>query len=63
MAVRFYPTIGIKNLKIRSYDNTGRQIAEKTVQLSEGSQHFVLVRTVDNTMYAYPSQKIWSQNI
>lgn len=60
LAARFYPPNGLKKIKIRSYDSKGKKIAEQTVKLSKGNRHFVLVRSIDKTMYAYPSKKIWS---
>ncbi len=60
MAARIYPKKGLKTLKIRSYDSEGKQLAEETVKLNDGNSHFVLVRTIDETMFAYPSKKIWS---
>ncbi len=60
MAARIYPPKGLKTLRICSYDKKGRKVAEQTIKLSQGDRHFVLVRSLDNTMYAYPSKKIWS---
>ena len=60
MAARIYAPKGLKSLKVRSYNSQNKMIAEKTVKLSKGDQHFVLVRTINETMYAYPSKKIWS---
>ena len=60
LAARIYAPKGLRKLKIRSYDKKGKQIAQKTVKLGKGSRHFVLVRSIDKTMYAYPSKKIWS---
>ncbi len=60
LAARFYPPKGLKKLKIKSYDGKGKKLAEQTVKLNKGSRHFVLVRSIDETMYAYPSKKIWS---
>lgn len=60
MAARIYAPMGLKLLKVRSYNSQNKMIAEKTVKLSKGSQHFVLVRSINETMYAYPSKKIWS---
>lgn len=60
MAARIYAPKGLKSLKVRSYNSQNKMIAEKTVKLSKGGQHFVLVRTINETMYAYPSKKIWS---
>ncbi len=60
MAGRFYAPKGLRTLKIRSYDRAGKLLAEKKVKLNKGNQHFVLVRSMDKTLYAYPSKKIWS---
>lgn len=60
MAARIYSPKNLKSLKIRSYNSNNAMIAEKIVRLSEGTQHFVLVRSIDKTLYAYPSKKIWS---
>jgi uncharacterized protein len=60
LAARIYAPKGLKSLKVRSYNSQNKMIAEKTVKLSEGNQHFVLVRSINETMYAYPSKKIWS---
>lgn len=60
LAARIYAPNGLKKLKIRSYDSKGRKLAEKIVKLGKGSRHFVLVRSIDKTMYAHPSKKIWS---
>ena len=60
LAARFYSPKGLKKIKIRSYNSKGKKIAEQTVKLSKGNRHFVLVRSIDKTLYAYPSKKIWS---
>lgn len=60
LAGRIYAPKGLKTLKIRSYNSKNKMLAEKIVKLSEGSQHFVLVRSVNETLQAYPSEKIWS---
>jgi hypothetical protein len=63
LAGRIYAPKGLKTLKIRSYNSKNKMLAEKIVNLSEGSQHFVLVRSVNETLHAYPSKKIWSPKI
>ncbi len=60
MAARIYAPRGLKEIKIRTYNSHNKMLAEKKVNLSEGTQHFVLVRSIDETLYAYPSKKIWS---
>ncbi|MEA3469437.1 MAG: hypothetical protein U9R57_14590 [Thermodesulfobacteriota bacterium] len=60
LAARFYSQKGLKKLKICSYDNKGKKLAEQAVKLNEGSRHFVLVRSIDKQMSAYPGKKIWT---
>ena len=60
LAARIYTYPGLKTLKIRSYDKKNKMIAEKIIKLNEGDQHFVLVRSSDQSINAYPSEKIWS---
>jgi hypothetical protein len=62
LGARIYPKKGVRTLLVRSYDVSGKQLAQKKISLSEGDRHFVLVRSIDTTMYAYPSKKIWSNN-
>lgn len=62
LAARIYSGKGVNKLVIRSYDASGKQLAEKKISLSEGNNHFILARSIDQTMYAYPSKKIWSGN-
>lgn len=63
LAARFYPPKGTDKLIIHSYNESGKLLSEKTIKLSEGDRHFVLVRSIDETMYAYPSKKIWSTKL
>lgn len=60
LAARIYIYPGLKTLKIRSYNNQNKMIAEKIIKLNKGDQHFVLVRSSDQTLNAYPSKQIWS---
>lgn len=60
LAARIYIHPRLKTLKIRSYNIQNKMIAEKCIKLNEGAQHFVLVRSSDRTLNAYPSKKIWS---
>lgn len=60
MAARIYPPKGLKTIKIRSYNKKGKMLAEKTVKLGDGDRHFVLARSIDSTLAAYPSRKIWT---
>ncbi|MFT5702140.1 MAG: hypothetical protein ACI8ZB_005050 [Desulforhopalus sp.] len=60
LAARIYAPKGLKTLKVRSYNSQNKMIAEKIIKLNEGGQHFVLVRSINETLYAYPSKKIWS---
>lgn len=59
-AGRIVPPKKLTKIKITSYDSKGGKLAEQTVKLDDGDLHFVLVRTIDKNMYAYPSKKIWS---
>ena len=61
MAARFHPSKGLTKIKIRSYDKKGKKLAEKVVKLGKGTRHFVLARSINKTLYAYPSKKIWTQ--
>ena len=60
MAARIYPAKGVNSLILRSYDSGGKKLAEQRVSLAEGERHFVLVRSIDTTLYAYPSSQIWT---
>lgn len=60
LAARIYIYPGLKTMKIRSYDKNNKMIAEKIIKLNEGDQHFVLVRSSDQFLNAYPSEKMWS---
>ena len=60
LAARIYPPKGLKKIKVRSYDRDGKKLAEQVVDLGEGNRHFVLARSINKTLYAYPSKKIWS---
>lgn len=59
-AGRIVPPKKLTKIKITSYDSKGGKLAEQTIKLDDGDLHFVLVRTIDKNMYAYPSKKIWS---
>ena len=60
LAARIYIHPGLKTLKIRSYNIHNKMIAETCIKLNKGTQHFVLVRSSDQALHAYPSKKIWS---
>lgn len=60
MAARIYPPKGLKKIKVRSYDSKGKKLAEQVVKLGEGGRHFVLARSINKSLYAYPSKKIWT---
>ncbi len=60
MAARIYPEKGVNALMLRSYDSGGKKLAEQRVSLAEGERHFVLVRSINQTLYAYPSNRIWT---
>ncbi|WP_028585370.1 hypothetical protein [Desulfogranum mediterraneum] len=60
LAARIYPPKGLKTLKIQSYDHKGRKLAQQKLRLAKGGRHFVLVRSIDQSMHAYPSKSIWS---
>ncbi len=60
LASRFYAPPGLKRFKVATYDKKGRKLSEKVVKLNGGENHFVLVRSIEKTLYAFPSKKIWS---
>ncbi len=60
LAGRIYAPKGLKTLKIKSYDKADKLLVEKKIKLGKGNQHFVLVRSIDKTLHAYPSKEIWS---
>lgn len=57
---RFHSSKNLKKVKIVSYDAKGKQLSQKLVILSEGDRHLIFVRSIDETLAAYPSQKIWT---
>jgi len=57
---RFHSPKELKKVRIASYDAEGNQLSEKLVSLSEGDRHLIFIRSIDKTLAAYPSQKIWS---
>ncbi len=61
LAARIHPGKGLKTLRISSYDVKGRRLATKTVRLGAGGRHFVLVRSINKTLSAWPSKKIWTR--
>lgn len=60
LASRFYAPAGLKTFKVATFDKKGRKLSEKVVKLNKGKNHFVLVRSIDRTLNAYASKKIWS---
>lgn len=59
-ASRFVPPKSLNSIKIISYDANGGKLAEQTVKLNDSDLNFVLIRTIDKNMFAFPSKKIWS---
>lgn len=60
LAGRFHPSKGLKKVKIISYDSKGKKLSQQTVTLSKGSRHLIFIRTIDETLTAFPSKPIWS---
>ena len=58
----FSPPKGVTSLKIVSYGKNGKPLASRTVSIKNGDQHFVLVRSMDDTMYAHASKNIGPTN-
>jgi uncharacterized protein len=58
---RFHSPKGLKKIKVITYDANGKQLSQKTVELSKGDRHLVFIRSIDNILAVYPSEKIWSQ--
>ena len=59
---RFHSPKGLKKIKVITYDERGKQLSQKIVELSKGDRHLVFIRSIDNTLAVYPSKEIWSQN-
>ena len=38
----------------------GKKLSQQTVTLSKGSRHLIFIRTIDETLTAFPSKPIWS---
>jgi hypothetical protein len=58
---RFHSPKGLKKIKVITYDEKGKQLSQKIVELSEGDRHLVFIRSIDNILAVYPSKTIWSQ--
>ena len=58
-AARLSLNNGIKKVKIASYDHNGRRLALKTLKISPKGHNFIYGRSVDKTLMAQTSQKLW----
>ncbi|BHH84444.1 hypothetical protein [Desulforhopalus sp. 52FAK] len=58
---RFHSKKGMKHLKVISYGEGGKQLAQQQITLSEGDRHLLFIRTIDTTLATYSSKPIWSQ--
>ena len=61
-AISFVPPKGADSLKIVSYGKDGKPLANRTVSIKNGDRHFILVRSMDDTMYAHASKNIGTTN-
>ena len=61
-AARFYVAKGLKNIKIVTYNASGKKLASKDVDLDTSSHNFVYARSIDNILYTYSNKKLWLAN-
>ena len=58
-AARFYVSKRLKNITIISYNNRGKVLAKKTVELNKDSHNFIYARTIETTIHAQINKKLW----
>ena len=58
-AARFYIPASTDQIKIVTYDITGKKLATSTVTLDSSSHNFVSVRSIDRTLYVQANKKMW----
>ncbi len=58
-AARLYVSKDVKNLKIVSYDKQGQSLAEKVVDVNQGSDAFIYARSIETQMYTNGSKDFW----
>lgn len=57
-AARILPPVGLKEIAISVYDNQGKLVSSRTVQLNGTSNNFVIIRSVDKALYVNVSKPI-----
>jgi len=61
MAARFYVPKSVSRIKISAYNRKGKRLSTKLVNIDKGSHNVVYARTLDNTLYAASSDKMWAK--
>ena len=59
-AARIYIPKNLGRIKLVSYAKGGRRLATKRVTLDRSSHNFVYARVMNDQLYAYPNQSMWT---
>jgi len=59
MAARFYVPKSVSRIKISTYNKKGKRLSSKLIDINKESHNVVYARTLNKTLYAASSDKMW----
>lgn len=63
LGARLRVPTGTKNLKLVTYDSSGRQLATQKIKINPNGHNFVYARSIDGTLHAQASNDLWVNSL